>query len=509
MAQMYMNRKDITSELQNSAIRNTVLRSTDVLVIGGAGAGLRAAVAAAEQGVKVALASKLPAGGMSNTAITAGWFTRSTEKSSDELFHQVVHIGGYLNNQRLVDVFVREVQDKMPQLQEYGVDLFSEDVSSRIDKPGHYQVRRIEGKRRGYGLTQPLRDTAEKLGVEILDNVVVTELLTSNPPPAPPKSGANQSVVGATAVDLEKREFFVISAKSTILATGGGACAYERNDNAEGTTGDGFAMAYRAGAELVDIECISFNIPHARMEAIFNLKNPPDEEILRVGGCHYFLGGVKIDEKSCSILDGLYAAGEVTGGLFGAARLGGSAMADTIVFGAIAGGNAAERAKSISAPVIDQIQVDAEEKWLTQMFDGGDQYPEEVAGKIRSILWRYAGTMKTDATLEKAQQELDAMIPMVNAQQVQNMTDLRTSVEARNMLDLGRVIVAASTLRQETRGCYWRIDYPKPDNDNCLKNIIVWKDGDVLKTRIQDAIMTKLCVPTDPPIGPGCFGYTR
>jgi len=488
-----MNRIDITSELQSSARRNV-----DVLVIGGAGAGLMAAVAAAEQGVKVALASKLPAGGMSNTAIIAGWFTRSTEKSSDELFHQVVHIGGYLNNQRLVEVFAQEVQDKMPQLQEYGVDLFSEDVSSRIDKPGHYQVRRIEGKRRGYGLTQPLRDTVEKLGVEILDNVMVTELLTSN-----------QSVVGAAAVDLEKKEFFVISAKSTILATGGGACAYERNDNAEGTTGDGFAMAYRAGAELIDIECISFNVPQARMEAIFNLKNPPDEEILRVGGCHYFLGGVKIDEKACSNLDGLYASGEVTGGLFGAARLGGSAMSDTIVFGAISGQNAAERAKSIGMPVIDQTQVDAEEKWLTQMFDGGDQSPEEVAGKIRSILWRYAGTMKTDATLEKAQQELDAMIPLVNAQRVQNMTDLRTAIEARNILDLGRVIVAASTLRQETRGCYWRIDYPKPDNDNWLKNITVWKDGDVLKTRIQDAIMTKLRVPTDPPIGPGCFWYTR
>ena len=117
--------------------------------------------------------------------------------------------------------------------------------------------------------------------------------------------------------------------------------------------------------------------------------------------------------------------------------------------------------------------------------------------------------MKTDVTLLKARQELDAIMPLVNAQRVQNMTDLRTAIEARNMLDLGRVIVAASTLRKETRGCYWRIDYPKPDNENWLKNIIVTKDGDALKTKIQDAIMTKLRVPTDPPIGPGCFGYTR
>jgi succinate dehydrogenase/fumarate reductase flavoprotein subunit len=160
-------------------------------------------------------------------------------------------------------------------------------------------------------------------------------------------------------------------------------------------------------------------------------------------------------------------------------------------------------------PVIDQNQVDAAEKWLTQMFDGGDQAPEAVAGRIRSILWRYVGTMKTAATLEKARQELDTIVPRVNTQYVQNMTDLRTAVEARNMLDLGRVIVAASTLRQETRGCYWRIDHPKPDNDNWLKNIIVWKDSDEPRTKVQDAIMTKLCVPNEPPIGPGCFGYTR
>jgi succinate dehydrogenase/fumarate reductase flavoprotein subunit len=440
----------------------------------------------------------LPAGGISNTAITAGWFTRSTKESFDELFYQVVYTGGYLNNQRLVEVFAREVPNKMPRLQQYGVDLFSEDAASRIDKPGHYQVRRIEGKSRGYGLTQPLRETAEKLGVEILDNVIVTEILTSN-----------QAVVGATAVDLAKNQFFAISAKSTILATGGGAGAYERNDNAEGTTGDGFALAYRAGAELVDIECISFNIPHARMEEIFALNNPPDENILNIGGCHYFLGGVNIDENTCSNLDGLYAAGEVTGGLFGAARLGGSAMADTIVFGGIAGQSAAARAKSIDTSIIDQTQVDAEEKWLTRMFDGGDQPPKEVASKIRSILWRYVGTMKNDATLAKAQRELDVIVPLINAQRAKNMADLRTAVEARNMLDLGRVIVAASTIRTETRGCYWRVDYPKPDNDNWLKNIIVWKNNDEIKTRIQDAIMTRFNVPTDPPIGPGCFGYTR
>jgi len=474
-------------------------KKTDVLVIGGAGAGLRAALAAAEQGVKVTLASKFQAGGMSNTFITAGWFTRATEESTDELFNQVVYTGGFLNNQRLVQTFVDEIPNRIPELKEYGVELFSEDVQTRIDKPGHFQIERIERKPRGYGLTQPLRDSAENLGVEILDNVMVTELLTSN-----------KSVVGATMFDLDNEEFMAIQAKSIILATGGGAGAYKRNDNAKGTTGDGFALAYRAGAELVDMECISFNVPGDKMEKIFKLKQVPDDELLQIGGCHYFLGGVKINEKASSSLDGLYAAGEVTGGVFGAARLGGSAMADTIVFGAIAGENAARRAKLTAFTEIEQTQVEAEKKRIDSMFDRKGESPEEYTGKIKDILWKYAGTMKTDETLEKASQELTTIMPAVDELKVDNMDELRIALEARNMLHVGQVITATSSIRKETRGCYWRVDYPEPDNKNWLKNIIVWKDDININTRIQDVIMTKLQKPNEkPPIGPGCFGYTR
>jgi len=471
--------------------------NTDVLVIGGAGAGLRAAVAAAEQGVNVVLASKFPAAGASNTSITAGWFTRATEKSEEELFYQVVYTGGFLNNQRLVEVFARETITGMPQLMEYGVDLFTTDAPERVDKPGHFQVRKIEGKPRGYGLTQPLRDVAEQLGVQILDNVMVTELLTKD-----------SAVVGATAVDVENETFLAIGATSTILATGGGAGAYERNDNAEGTTGDGFSLAFRAGAELVDIELISFNVPHSRLEELFNLKNPPSEELLKSGACHYFLGGVKIDEQAKSSIEGLYAAGEVTGGVFGAARLGGSAMADTIVFGIIAGEKAVERAKSVPTPALDATQINAEAKWIESLFDAGDVSPEKLASDITSTLWKYAGTMKTAVTLEKASEELEALGQFLNAMRADNMAGARTALEVRNILDLGRLIVTASEIRKETRGCYWRIDYPKPDNENWLKNITAWKDGDSIKTRIEDAIMTNLTTPTEPPIGPGCFGYT-
>jgi len=470
---------------------------TDVLVIGGAGAGLRAAVAAAEQGVNVVLASKFPAGGTSNTSIIAGWFTRATEKSEEELFYQVVYTGGFLNNQRLVDVFAKGVITRMPELTEYGVDLFATDASERVDKPGHFQVRKIEGKPRGYGLTQPLRDVAEKLGVQILDNVMVTELLTKD-----------NAVVGATAVDVENEIFLAIGATSTILATGGGAGVYERNDNAEGTTGDGFSLAFRAGAELVDIECISFNIPRSRLEELFSLTNPPSEELLQTGTCHYFLGGVKIDEQARSSVEGLYAAGEVTGGLLGAARLGGSAMADTIVFGVIAGENAAERAKSIPTPSSDATQIEAEAKWIESIFNTGNVSPEKLVGEIKSTLWRYAGTMKTGSTLKKASEQLETSAQSLNAMRADNMADARTALEVRNMLDLGRLIVTASEIRKETRGCYWRIDYPEPDNENWLKNITVWKDGEAIKTKVQNAIMTKLTTPTEPPIGPGCFGYT-
>ena len=469
--------------------------ATDVLIIGGAGAGLRAAIAARANGADVVLASKLPAGGASSTLLTAGWFTGSTPASEDQLFRQVVHTGGYLNNQRLVEVLVKDVVHRIPELDAFGVPI-SEREGSAPDMPGHYILPRTPGQPRGYLMLQNMRAKAENMGVTFLDNTPVSDLIA-----------ADNTVTGAVGIDLDAEHLVVISAKSTVLATGGGAYAFQRNNNPPGTTGDGFSLAYRAGAELVDMECISLNLPRNMLSAVFDVKGEPPGALLDRGMAHYFLGGVKIDEECNTSLSGLFAAGEVTGGVFGAARLGGSAMADIIVFGARAGISAARRAKKITTPEPNMAQIDAERKKFEDMMEHNETPSLDVFARLRSILWEYMGIVKTEDTLRAGLKELSQMQAEVSNLRARNADEIRAAIEAANILDLGQIIATASLIRKETRGNYWSSDYPHPDNDNWIKNIVVYKSGEGIMTRIDPVVMTRLHSPAHPPIGQGCFGY--
>lgn len=96
---------------------------TDVLVIGGGGAGLRAALEAEKHGVHVTLVSKIKAGYMNSTALSNGLISYSTKELNEKLFRFVVTEGGFLNNQSLVDVFVKDVEWRIPELRSFGVNL--------------------------------------------------------------------------------------------------------------------------------------------------------------------------------------------------------------------------------------------------------------------------------------------------------------------------------------------------------------------------------------------------
>ncbi len=77
----------------------------------------------------------------------------------------------------------------------------------------------------------------------------------------------------------------------------------------------------------------------------------------------------------------------------------------------------------------------------------------------------------------------------------------------QNLRGLGELVACASRLREETRGCFWRVDHPQPDNERWLRNIIVRKGEDGPQLRTQTPVMTRMTDPTPPRVGPGCFGY--
>ncbi len=463
----------------------------DVVVMGTGAAGLMAARSAAQAGADVWVISKMPHRAPNCTTAAYGDITWSTDETAGELAEQVIETGGCLSNQKLVEAFAEDIPARLADLRAMGVE-FDEPRVLADGMPGAVRWS-YRGKDSGLAMTDLMQTHAEQAGAKFMWEKVATRALV-----------ANGRVAGLAFLCLKTGELSVLEAPAIIVATGGGACMYRRTDNPPGATGDGIAMAYEAGAELVDIECVSFGFPQGRVDDALHAPEAPCEDLLEIGHAHYFLGGIRIDEQGASSIPGLFAAGESTGGVFGAARLGGSAVGECLVFGHRAGVAAAQYAAQATLTT-DPDTARAEEDLATLM--AGDADPYELADRLRAITWRYMGTVKTSDTLGQALSELAALdedLPHMGAAGGQQ---LRTAVEVRSMRTLAELVARASLIREETRGCYWRTDFPEPDSATQLRNTIVRKEegGPALST--EPPVMTRITSPREVRIGAGCFNY--
>jgi len=236
---------------------NTI--STDVLIIGGGGAGLRAGIEAKEHGVDVLIVSHSRVGYGSNTAISGGGFAAvlsSSENSGDSQDSSEQHwldtiVGGcFLNDQSLAEVMVRGAEQQVEDLYRFGVRYTTAQASPWIAlgiDPGHSHLRVIYSQNYfGIDFTLPLRQHALRQGVKFLEGIVITKLLKER-----------DKMVGAMGVNV-RGEVFVFMASTVILVTGGLGQVCLRTDNAAGATGDGYALAYEAGAVIQDMEFVQF-----------------------------------------------------------------------------------------------------------------------------------------------------------------------------------------------------------------------------------------------------------
>lgn len=461
----------------------------DVVVLGTGLAGAMAARAAAEQGARVWVISKLPHRAPNCTSRAWGGSTWSTEETADELVAQVVQTGGYLSNQRLVEAFASDIPARLADLTSIGAQ-FDEPMLSAPDMPGVIRWS-YRGKDSGLELTNLLEERAQTAGAGFMWGKVATRVLLSD-----------GRVAGLAFFCLKTGELSAFRAPAVVIATGGGACMYPHTDNPPGATGDGIALAYDAGAELVDLECISFVFPEDRMQEALRAREP----LPKVGHAHYFLGGVRIDEQGASTLPGLFAAGEATGGLFGAGRLGGSALGDCLVFGHRAGQAAAAHAREAQRTELPEADLAAAREELASLTAGGAD-PDELAARLREINWRCLGTVKTRAGLQSALAELPGLDEGLARMAAAEPGQLRTAAEVRSMRTVAELAARASLLREETRGCYWHGDFPAPDNTTQLRNIIIRKEEGGPALSEEPPLMTRIKQPGEPRIGAGCFHY--
>lgn len=228
--------------------------SCGVLVIGGGGAGLRAAIAAREKGADVLLVSKARAGYANNTMISKATFAAPSgwadPRDNPEVFLKDTVMGGrFVNDQRLVAAVAGEAGAQMTFLEKCGVKFFeSEGRIMAIHAAGHSYARHIRAReRKGSGLVLPLKEYARENGVRFADSVFITRLLTS-------EGGRIAAAAGIT----RDGEFIAFVSKCFVLATGGFAQIFLHTNNAPGITGDGLALAFELGAPIKDMEFVQF-----------------------------------------------------------------------------------------------------------------------------------------------------------------------------------------------------------------------------------------------------------
>ncbi len=227
----------------------------DVLVIGAGGAGLRAAVEASRQGCKVGLVCKSLLG-KAHTVMAEGGMAAALANVDDRdswkvHFADTMRGGQYLNNWRMAELHAKEAPERVKELEAWGA-VFDRTTDGRIlqrNFGGHRYPRLAHvGDRTGLEMIRTLQDHGIHSGIEVFMEMTIIDLL---------KDG--NRVIGAVGYDRERGRFRVWHAKAVVLATGGVGRAFSVTSNSWEYTGDGQALAYRAGADLMDMEFVQFH----------------------------------------------------------------------------------------------------------------------------------------------------------------------------------------------------------------------------------------------------------
>jgi len=254
------------------------LSETDVLVIGTGGAGLRAAIEARHMSAEVLIVSKgdFPSG--CTTVAMGGMLAAFDERDSPHLhFEDTIRGGNGLNNPKLVKLLVSHARERVRDLEQYGTKFEKQAEHYRLFPFTGSSVPRgvlaLEHYHGGYikGLVKEVR----RLGINVLEHVMVTDLITEK-----------NAVVGAIGLELETDTILIINTKAVILATGGAGNLYSLTTNPPDVTGDGYALAYKAGAQLQNMEFVQSRVCMIYPKAMRGTP-PPGDGLVTLGGRFY------------------------------------------------------------------------------------------------------------------------------------------------------------------------------------------------------------------------------
>lgn len=559
-----------------------------MLVIGAGGAGLRAAIEASAKGASVGLVCKSLLGKAHTVMAEGGMAAALGNTDSNDTwqihFRDTMRGGKMVNNSRMAQLHAQEAPDRVNELEEWGA-LFDRTKDGRIlqrNFGGHRYPRLAHvGDRTGLELIRTLQTHGIHQGLSIYQECTVLELV---------KDG--DKIAGAFGYWRESGNFVLFKAKAVVLATGGVGKSYRVTSNSWECTGDGHGLAYRAGADLLDMEFVQFHptgmiwppsvrgvlvtegvrgeggilqnskgerfmfdyIPETfaaetsdtveeakrwlagdktarrppelltrdvvarsiRNEvregrgsphggAFLNIASQQDaatihrklpsmhHQFLQLGDlditkqpmevgptCHYMMGGVRVDPESQeSTVPGLFAAGEVAGGMHGANRLGGNSLSDLLVFGRRAGEYAAEYAKNLSAmPKVSEKDMDSIAEVALAPFDNdGKENPYQLLQDLQTCMEDNSGIVRQDGELKKGLEILQTFKARSEKLNVEGNRQYNPAwhyaMDLRNMLAVSEAITLAALHRTESRGGHTREDFPESSPEMEKVNTIV------------------------------------
>jgi succinate dehydrogenase / fumarate reductase flavoprotein subunit len=567
----------------------------DVVVIGAGGAGLRAAIEARLQGKRTAIISKSLFGKAHTVMAEGGCAAAMGNVNANDNwqvhFRDTMRGGKFLNNWRMAELHAKEAPERVWELETYGA-LFDRTPDGKISQRnfgGHTYPRLAHvGDRTGLEMIRTLQQKVVSLQQEdfaetgdyesrirVFHECTITDLL---------KDG--DRVAGCFGYFRKDGRFVRFDAPAIVLATGGVGKSYSVTSNSWEYTGDGHALALRAGATLINMEFLQFHptgmvwppsvkgilvtesvrgdggilknsegkrfmfdyIPDVFREQYAttpeegdrwytdpdNNRRPPEllprdevarainsevkagrgtphggvyldiasrrtaEEILKklpsmyhqfkeladvditkepmeVGPtCHYVMGGVEVDpDTAMSTVPGLFAAGEVAGGMHGSNRLGGNSLSDLIVFGRRAGLGASEYVDGLgTTPAVHDADLQkAQERALlpfSTAAEGGEN-PFVVHTELQKTMHELVGIIRKADEMELALKALEDIATRTKTVSVSGERafnpNWHLALDLRNMLLVSLCVAKAALERQESRGGHTRNDYPVMDSD--------------------------------------------
>jgi succinate dehydrogenase/fumarate reductase flavoprotein subunit len=513
--------------------------SSDILVIGSGLAGMVSALDAERLGLKVLLVGKFAIGMGTNTSLAGGAFSAANSRfSKEEHLKETLECGKGLNQIRLVRTLIEKGPEAIEGLKRGGVPLTERGGGYVTDRPKGSSL--LAGVLLVKPLVERLKRSSVQLlpGLVIFDLIIeegevrgafgfLTDgrpclvrsravLLTAGGAGAIYRRNDNQRSIlgdgyaltlraGLSLFDLEFVQCYPFILAEPRLSSFILMPPYPKEVRLFNEKGEDLFEKLGIGRDLnraiiTERDRVSITLHQAcqKGDVYFDLTQAPSEKweqyplnflkkskfpfkdraFLISPAVHFFMGGVEIDENGRTALPGLFAAGEVAWGVHGANRLGGNALTECAVFGALAGRRAAEEILQ-KGGVQDSTQFFSEafsKRWERKAENyvkrkrGTFEPAGELIKRLKDLAWKFAGPIREESSIKEGLDQLIALEKRVEGVYAATRKDLYRKKALENGTLVLKAILQGSLLRKESRGSFFRKDFPDQDDQNWMKN---------------------------------------